>query len=123
MNAVPAAVRWYANYCRFVAAVAALAACGGAWVVVGREDVAEALGVEPFAIAWVGGLWALTWIFFAFVHVAALKTPPAAWAWRLHTVIIGMGLTTLVLWPLALPLLYYWVKPNVRAYHEGTAPA
>jgi len=88
----------------------------GLRIVQAREQWAVRLEVDPIAVGLFGGLWTATLLFLAFVHFAALRTPRTPWAWKIHALIIGIGLTTLVLWPLAVPLLWLWLKPQTRAF-------
>ncbi len=109
---------------RYLAGVAALegtASLVGVWIVRSRETLAASADVDPTALALFGALWILTLLFLAMVHVAAIRTPREPWAWTIHAIVLGLDLTTLVLWPFALPLLWRWLKDDVRAWH-GLAP-
>lgn len=115
-TAVPAVVRWYARYCQFAVALFAAASLVGVRVIGTRAALAEQWGIDPTAVGMFGGLWILTLLFLAFVHFAALRTPATPWAWKIHAIVLAIGLTTLVLWPVALPLIWYWLKPETKAF-------
>ena len=114
--APPAVVRWYARYCQFALALMTVASFYGLKIISDRVALAERMEIDEVAVGLFGGLWILTLLFLAFVHFAALRTPRADWAWKIHAVVLGIGLTTLVLWPIALPLIWFWLKPETRRF-------
>lgn len=122
-TAVPRAVTWYQRYCQAVMALFISASFGGAFAALSRDALAERLALTAEAVIIFGGLWALTCLFLAFVHFAALRTPRSPWAWKIHAVVLAMGLTTLVLWPVALPLIWAWMKPEVKRFYGVDAPS
>ena len=115
-SAVPAVVVWYGRYCQAAIALFSLASLIGVRIVWSRASFAAAWEVEPGIAGAFGALLTLTLAFFAFVHFAALRTPRSQWAWKIHAIVLGIGLTTLVLWPAAVPLLWYWLKPETRRF-------
>ncbi len=112
----PGVISWYQRYCRALVVLCCVVSLGGGYFVGNRSELAESADLEPVFFLLFGALWSLTMLFFAFVHFAALRTPRAPWAWTLHAVILGMGVTTLALWPFALPLLYFWFKPETKTF-------
>ena len=74
---VPPVVRWYARYCQAGVALFVVASFVGVYFVFARDRLAITMEVEPAVVAIFGGLWSLTLLFLASVHLAALKTPPA----------------------------------------------
>jgi hypothetical protein len=118
---VPAVVRWYGRYCQAALALFVAAAFISVAVLLRRESLAADWGVALPAVDVFAVLWAATMLFLGSVHYAALRTPRAPWAWKIHAVVLGVGLTTLVLWPVALPLLFQWFKPETKAFFGVTA--
>ncbi|MCB9506848.1 MAG: hypothetical protein H6698_02280 [Myxococcales bacterium] len=115
----PQVVVWYDRYCRVAVALAALAGAAGLFLAAQPDWVASSLGVAPLAARVLSALWAGVMAFLGLVHVAALMTPPSPWAWKIHAVVLGVGLTTILLWPAALPLLFYWFREDTRAYFHS----
>lgn len=121
MNDASSILRAFSIYC---AAVAALWFAGGVFVAVnllGFRDLGQQLGTDPVAVLLFGLVLTVSLLFMGTVHMAALRTPPSPIGWRLRAVVLGLDLTTLVLWPLALPLLWFWFRPAVRLHH-GLGP-
>ena len=113
----PAVLEWYSKYCRFAAALFAAASLVGVYIARQNEQLAVSADLEPMALILLGVLWTLTMLFLAFVHVAAFQTRQREpWAWALHAVVISIGLTTLILWPLTFPLLAKWLKPDTQRW-------
>lgn len=119
---VPPVVLWYGRYCQAAVALFTVAALYGVRIGAHRVELAGRWGVDAEVVVVFGVLWAVTLLFLAFVHYAALRTPRSPWAWKIHAVVLGIGLTTLVLWPAALPLLVYWLKPATREYFGVASP-
>jgi hypothetical protein len=75
---------------------------------------------DPIAVLLFGSVFVLAALFLSVVHIAAMATPPSPEAWKIKAVVLGLDLTTLILWPLALPLLVFWFKPEIKALHGIT---
>lgn len=60
-------------------------------------------------------LCALLLAFLSLVRVVTLRTPPSPFAWRINAILLGLDLSTLILWPFALPLLVQWLKKDTKA--------
>lgn len=122
-SSIPKVVTWYERYCQAAIALFILGSTLGCYAVFARESLAVRMGVEPVALAVFGSLWMLSLLFLAFVHFAALRSPRAPWAWKIHAIVLGIGLTTLILWPVALPLLWFWMKPETKQFYGVEAAA
>jgi hypothetical protein len=113
---IPKVVVWYQRYCQAAVALFLLGSGLGVYAISARNSLAETVGVDPVAMGIFGLLWILTLNFLALVHFAALRSPRAPWAWKIHAIVLGVGMTTLVLWPVALPLMWYWMKPETKLF-------
>ena len=117
----PDVIAWYARYCAGAAALFGAAIPLGVLFIVKRDAWAERADLEPVALLLFGALWMLTMAFLSMLHVAARVTRQREpWAWTLHAIVQGIGLTTLVLWPFTLPLLYRWLKPETQRWFGRT---
>lgn len=113
----PAVIARYFAYCRFAATLFMASSAVGLVLILGRNRWAASADLEPVALLLLGVLWTMTMWFLASVHWAALQTrQQAPWAWALHAVVIGVGLTTLILWPLTFPLLARWLQPETQRW-------
>lgn len=83
----------------------------------GYQDLASQWAWDPVAVLLFGSVFVLASLFLSVVHIAAMATPPSPEAWKIKAIVLGLDLTTLILWPLALPLLVFWFKPDVKALH------
>ena len=72
-----------------------------------RHDAGEML-VMGIIYAVVGA------VFFA-LHAAPVFLPAKPYNWIVGIVVIGFGMTSCCLWPATIPLLIFWVKPEIRA--------
>ncbi len=118
----PEVLRWYQRYC---VVVSALWFAGGAAAIVpavSAARLATEYAVDPTALALFAWLLVAVLLFMGLIHVAALRTIRAPGMWPIHAVVLGLDLTTLVLWPAALPLLVMWLKPATRAWYRAQAP-
>ncbi len=46
--------------------------------------------------------------------------PRKNWAWIYGIVLIAIGLTSPCCMPVSIPLLIFWIKPEIRAYYFGS---
>ena len=112
----PPVVTWYRAYAGLMAAVYVLCVVGGIAMIVFREDLARNAD-EPASFWLIYGVFlALVSAVFIVPFVAAFFVPRKPWAWVYHIVLICLGLSSPCCLPISGPLLYYWLKPETRAY-------
>ena len=58
-------------------------------------------------------------VILALAFIVALLTPRRFWAWIYNLVLICLGLTSCCFWPITIPLLIFWIKPEVRAWYRN----
>ena len=84
----------------------------------------EGEDINPFEMYLVGGLLVGLGIVFLGLYVAALLLPRKPWVWVYDIVMIAIGLTSCLTMIAAIPLLIYWIKPEVQQYFgRNPAPA
>ena len=109
-------LRLQALYLRFTAALFLVASVGATLAVANSAHLAASYQLDPVPLRVVFLLLALTLAFLAFVRYATLRTPVSPFSWRINAILLGLDLSTLLLWPLALPLLVYWLRPSTREF-------
>ena len=117
-QARPAAVKWFLVYCGVLSAMyLGLLACGIVVLVLGPAQ----LDMTPSAAALTGGI--LTGVGAAFLAVSAAPflLPPRPWVWIYDLVVICVGMTSACFLAASIPLLIFWIKPDVKAYF-GRSP-
>lgn len=123
MAVVPRAVVWYGVYCylnamaHFAAATLLVWFCNN-WrgVIPESADYDEA----AWAIVAIGATFATMALVFGIVYLA-LPRYRGKHAWEAHTVNIVLGAGSIVLTPIALPLLFAWFRPEIKAFY-GAEP-
>lgn len=110
---VESVTKWLRVYCRLVSAICLVGALSGVWIIRNREALAVQMDGAAVAVGVLGVLLSFILIFLSLVHLAVATAPRAPWAWAITAVVLGLDLTTLVLWPFALPLLWMWLKQDV----------
>ena len=118
----PRVVVWYQTYCSAVAALWATGTILSVGLVVWSGRVAEAWSMDPIAAILFSVTLLLVMLFLTAVHIAGQRTANVPGTWNIHAIVLGLDLTTLFLWPVALPLLWFWLKPETRAWYLAGLP-
>jgi Na+(H+)/acetate symporter ActP len=66
-----------------------------------------------------GVIYAVLGVVLAIVFAVSLFTPRRFWGWVYNLVMICFGLTSCCFWPATIPLLIFWIKPEVRAWYKN----
>ncbi len=118
---MPKAVTWYRVYCLASAIMNGALALASLGAILGRDRLAsEAVPVWVFVLA--GAMFLPVGLVFGAVALWLPTIPPDRRAWALHLTNIVLGVGSVCLTPLCLPLLVAWLKPDVQAYF-GRGPA
>lgn len=72
------------------------------------SDVPELL-IQGFVFAAMGAI-------FTAAFLASFFLPRRPWAWVYNLVLISVGLTSCCCIPAAIPLLIFWIKPEVKGF-------
>jgi hypothetical protein len=116
----PRVVFWQRVYCGVMGAVYLAIVVGSLLAAAFHDSLADA-DTSPreviFGSLVIGGLSAI----FAAVFLAGLFVPRRRWAWVYHLVLMGIGMTSCACLPFVVPLLVFWLRPEVQAYYGGAA--
>jgi hypothetical protein len=52
------------------------------------------------------------------LYLASFFLPLRRWAWIYHIVLISIGMTSCCCLPVCIPLLIFWIKPEMQAYFD-----
>ena len=67
-----------------------------------------------------GVLYIVLGVVFFVVAVVAMLLPPRPYNWILGLIMIILGVTSCCFWPICIPLLIYWFKPETKAFFGRT---
>lgn len=114
MNA-PRVIGWYRAYCIALALANVVLAAVGWWMYRDREQLRSDV-FEPAVIGQVGVLTIVTGALFVVLNLLMMSLPRRPWAWVAHliNILVPIGLCCPIV--VCLPLLIYWLKPEVKAY-------
>ncbi|MCP5485955.1 MAG: DUF58 domain-containing protein [Spirochaetales bacterium] len=119
VNGRPRVLIWYRAYATLLALASAL----GAYMLVefapGTEHLfAPSTGLElAYTAGILGGLLLLLVLILA--SIGSLWLSPEPWFWQYCLVMLGVGMVSIVLLPLALPLAIFWFRPSVRGFFQS----
>ncbi len=117
-SATPKAVFWFRVYAGCMAGIYALCALAAPLVFFAGTRAAGEQGmvlkIQAVALLLVGLAFAIA---FALVFVF----PRKHWAWIYGLVLICIGMTSCCILPAAIPLLIFWLKPEVKSWFNSGA--
>jgi len=114
----PRVVFWFRVYCGFMTAVYALLGLASIGLIVFSAEIAASDKDEmprAFVLA-----YAIFLVVLGLALAAAFAAPfflaPKPWVWIYDLVLIAVGLTSCACWPITIPLLIHWIKPETKEY-------
>ena len=73
----------------------------------------------PPEIRWVyGAMLVVIGVGLAALFAFGVFAPRRRWVWTFDVVLIAIGMTSCCCMPVTIPLLIYWIKPEVKTYFE-----
>ena len=112
---------WFVAYAILMALLyLALAGFGVTVLAVGPDQFADR---ETGAEEWVGIAIALiaVGLVLGLAHAIAPFLPHRPGAWIYDLVLIALGLGSMCLWPMTIPLLIFWIKPESKRWFGRSA--
>jgi hypothetical protein len=110
----PGAVTWFKVYCAILILLYLGMSCLGPLMMVGIEQEEPDLGPE-FAMVF-GGIIVVMCLALAAVFASPFFLPRKPWVWIFDLILIGLGLSSCCFWPICIPLIIYWVRPDTQRY-------
>lgn len=119
--AVPPVYKWFIAYCIFMALLYLGTALMGI-VFIAAEPDAE-MGEAEAKI--MGSVFLVMGIVFGAGYAFGPFLPRQSWGWVFGLVLICIGLTSACCLPACIPMLIFWVKPEMKAFfgRELTPPS
>jgi len=120
---MPSAVMWYTVYCVLMALMYLLTMAMGALILFGPDDLRQSMAqsrssVDPRIL---GTIYIVMGMVFVCPYVVGALAPKRPWAWIYGIVLIAFGMTTICCLPLTIPLMIFWIKPEVQRYYGRSA--
>jgi hypothetical protein len=117
-GAVPSAWTWFRVYVGVMAFIYLAFAGLGLGLLAFGSSIAQA-SRDPsaaFVMPLMGTLYAVLGFVFLGVFAYGLMMPRKPWTWIYGLVLICFGLTSPCTMPAAIPLLIFWIKPEMKAF-------
>jgi hypothetical protein len=109
----PKAIVWYQVYCSILAIMYLLVLLAGIILLL---VPATTLEMEEFEKLITAGICILLGLPLAAASILPLLVKPRPWLWIYGIVLIATGFTSCCFWPICIPLLVFWIKPDVQRY-------
>jgi hypothetical protein len=113
----PSVWAWYIVYCVAMALVSLFLLLIGIIILVAPSS--SDLTSSDKAIA--GGFYIIFGVLLAGVYGVAPFLPKRPWAWIYHVVLICLGFTSCCCIPFSIPMLIFWLKPEMRVFFNMPA--
>lgn len=107
---------WFVFYCGTLALTYGLCVLGGIFCMV---LATQSSGAEATELMFTGIALTVICLPFLVISVGAPFTPRKSWAYVFHILMIALGMTSCCWWPICIPLLIEWVKPETKAWYDG----
>lgn len=111
--ATPSAYKWFVVYCVLMALLYLTTAVMGI-VFMFIEPDREMSAAEAKIM---GSLFLIVGLGFLVPYALAPFLPRKSWVWVFGLVLICIGLTSACCLPVCIPLLIYWLKPEMKAFY------
>lgn len=113
----PSTYKWYVVYCVIMALLYLVtAAMGIVFLVMEPESPEMNVGEMRF----MGVVILIMGVVFLVPYAAAPFLPRKSWVWIFGLVLICIGLTSACLLPICIPLLIFWLKPEMKEFYNRT---
>lgn len=115
-SATPPVYRWFVAYCIFMALLyLSLAGMGIVFMFIEPDRDMSATEAKIM-----GAVLLIIGLAFFVPYAVAPFLPRQSWVWILGLVLICIGLTSACCLPACIPLLIFWLKPEMKAFYGRT---
>ena len=114
--AIPPVYKWFVVYCILAALLNIGAAAIGVVFLVTEPD--RDMSAAEATI--MGVLLLVLGLVFFFAYALAPFLPRQSWVWIYGLVLICFGLTSTCCLPICIPLLIFWIKPEMKEFYGRT---
>ena len=119
--ATPAVVPWFKVYASAMALLYVFCLLAGIAMFFIPDAALEDADFPPeFRIAY-GAMLIVMGGGLAAIFAVGVFAPPRSWVWVFDIVLIAIGMTSCCCMPVSIPLLIYWIKPEVKTYFGRAA--
>jgi hypothetical protein len=117
-GAAPPVWTWYRVYAGAMAFVYLVVAGFGLFFLAFGSTIAESSRdpADAYVIPIMGVTYAVLGFVFMGLFGYGLMMPRRPWAWIYGLVLICIGMTSLCCLPATIPLLIFWIKPEMKAF-------
>lgn len=116
LNLTPPVYTWFIVYCVLMALLyLALVVMGIVFLVIEPDRDMSAMEARIM-----GALFIIFGLLFSVPFAAAPFLPRKSWVWVFGLVLICIGLTSACCLPVCVPLLIYWLKPEMKEFYGRT---
>ena len=115
----PGVIAWFWVYCGLMVALYVMVLGAGVFFLAAPRMFMGPIGgpEDELAMRITGGVYAAMGLLLAAAFVVPFFAGRRKWRWIYGIVLIALGMTSCCFLPLLIPLLIFWVKPEVRAWH------
>ena len=116
-TAAPPAHKWFVVYCVLMALLYLMTAVMG--IVFLSVEPEREMSAEEATL--MGVLFLILGLTFFVPFALAPFLPRKSWVWVFGLVLICIGLTSACCLPVCIPLLIFWLKPEMKAFYGRTS--
>jgi hypothetical protein len=113
----PGAILWARLYSGLLAVTYLGVAALGVFILVVGFSVGPASSSDAMTTTAMGAIYAILGFVFAIPSTIAVFAGRKKWVWLLHLVMIALGFSSCACWPICIPLIMAWLKPEVKAWY------
>ncbi len=106
------AYKWFVVYVVAMVVLYLICSVGGAFALFYDFDVTD---TESTSIKLNGFIFMVFGLAMLAVYAVGLFLPRRSWGWVYGLVLICLGLTSCITWPITIPLIIQWLKPGMKA--------
>lgn len=112
-NQRPGVLLWFKIYCGFLCLTYLAVVAGSLFLLLGDP---QGMDMDQTEARIMGAFLLLIGVVFFVACLLPLVLEPRPWLWIYDLVVICVGMTSACFLPICVPLLIFWLKPEVKRY-------